>query len=312
MDMAQSMLAIELKNKQLIEKCSKAEKAIAENHSRFQETGRKIESLINKLYPGVINADDSSPRKLSELVDFLLRRHEAQFHDLGNLHQSLQDQENLYRNEKVRIEREYGEKFRDQETLHASEKASLTTGFDRRLCEDQIYHDEVVTDYKRQLNDWQIHHNDVVADYQRQLDDQKHRLETDYEKQLHEQKVKLENDKAVLSKGLLATVDRFQPITDHMLGSRFMQLKGSVRTLARSPLDDAEGLGEAFDQRAFAQIAPRRHHKFILESTFWSILVDGIFSTPFRVFGSYGEHFAHTWSQLFQKRKLDPIRLAID
>ena len=46
-------------------------------------------------------------------------------------------------------------------------------------------------------------------------------------------------------------------------------------------------------------IPPRKYRKYVLESNLWTILVDGIFATPFKVLGDYGENLAAVWSQLF-------------
>jgi len=96
-------------------------------------------------------------------------------------------------------------------------------------------------------------------------------------------------------------VDRFEPMPDRELKQQLSVLKNRVATLARSPSGvDAEQTGQAFRQSAFIQIAPH-HHKLVLESSFWDILIDGIFLSPFKVFGDCGERFTVTWSQLFQK-----------
>jgi hypothetical protein len=85
-------------------------------------------------------------------------------------------------------------------------------------------------------------------------------------------------------------LERFEPIPDNKFRIRLDELKNLVVTLSRS----------AFDAHAAKQGDPlRKYHKYVLESDLWTILVDGIFSTPFKVLGDYGEYLAAVWSQLF-------------
>jgi hypothetical protein len=108
----------------------------------------------------------------------------------------------------------------------------------------------------------------------------------------------LEEEKARLQDALLSAADKFRPISDRDFAFQFNVLKNSVATLARPPLEvDAERLGEAFGQIDFVRTLHKRHYKFVLESAIWATLVNGIFSTPFKVFGPYGERFTAAWIQ---------------
>lgn len=128
-------------------------------------------------------------------------------------------------------------------------------------------------------------------------------------KELLMEKQKLEEEKARLQDALLSAADKFRPISDRDFEFQFNVLKNSVATLARSPLKvDAERLGEAFGQSDFVRTLDKRHYKFVLESAIWATLVNGIFSTPFKVFGPYGERFTAAWIQFISISKHGWIR----
>jgi hypothetical protein len=108
-----------------------------------------------------------------------------------------------------------------------------------------------------------------------------------------------------LEDGLLTTVDHFQPMPDQKLRAIFTSLKKLIGQVARCPLEnDPRRLGEMFNRSAFIDVAAENHRMFLIQSIFWEILVDGLFSTPFRVFGFSGDQFYKSWQDLFGKRAL--------
>ena len=104
---------------------------------------------------------------------------------------------------------------------------------------------------------------------------------------------------ATLQSGLLTTGSRFQPLTDSECKSRLGLIRTLVYSLApSSPIIDARAYGDFFD-RAESRNSEGEGNMYVLEASIWSILFNGIFSSPFRVFGKHGEIFMSSWKQLF-------------
>jgi hypothetical protein len=117
-------------------------------------------------------------------------------------------------------------------------------------------------------------------------------LESEHENCVNE----LRGDIRTLQEAAMDHVDRFIPRSDSELRGQFKQLKSSVRSVARSPWDiGSQTLRDSAHIEAFIQTAPEQHHKYALESKLWSILAEGIFATPFKVLGDYGNCFFTSW-----------------
>jgi hypothetical protein len=268
------------KNETLVERCSNAEMELEERDLALRNIRDKMMSLIHKLHPEDIDkmSRGGSPTT-STILGFLLTRYEGLYNEIGkleirmrDLERQMLDQKSSHENEVARIKADCRNQIQYAQSSHAREKARLKENHEKEVDDQQNRHDREIAE-----------------------------LVDGYEKRLDDQKATLENEKGILLKGLSNAANRFQPTPDSEFQNRFKDLKGLVGTLARSPMDvDGTTLGQAFDQPAFVQYAPRRHHKFLLESSLWVILMEGIFSTPFKVFGDYGEHLAATWGQLFQ------------
>jgi hypothetical protein len=290
------------KNETHVERCSNAEMELEERDLALRNIRDKMMSLIHKLHPEAIDkmSRGGSPTT-STILGFLLTGYEGLYNEIGkleirmrDLERQMLDQKSSHENEVARIKADCRNQIQYAQSSHAREKARLKENHEKEVDDQQNRHDKQITDmasgYEERLYGRQTQYDREIAE-----------LVDGYEKRLDDQKVTLENEKGILLKGLSNAANRFQPTPDSEFQNRFKVLKGLVGTLARSPMDvDGTTLGQAFDQLAFVQYAPRRHHKFLLESSLWVILMEGIFSTPFKVFGDYGEHLAATWGQLFQ------------
>ena len=126
-------------------------------------------------------------------------------------------------------------------------------------------------------------------------------LERNHKRELSRKQAEIER----LENGLLTNVDRFQPLSDATLKTRFTTLKKAVTDLARCNIEaEAEAVGVAFNQTELVHDMKKRQWMYLLEGNFWRILADGLFLTPFSVFGSHGNAFVTIWHDLFQKRGL--------
>ncbi|OCK81695.1 hypothetical protein K432DRAFT_403556 [Lepidopterella palustris CBS 459.81] len=249
----------------------------------------------------------SIPSDLEPALEFLLTHHEAkckeardQRAEIDRLTKERQDaiKENqrwrsYHERETARIIQEYEGRIRAQNESHKTRVDDLKTR-----------HKERVDLLEAQENSLKLHHKEQLENQEALLKSEIDSLHASYATELHDQKTTYEHDMTVLQQALLTTVDRFQPLEDSMLQLRFRTLKNLVVRLSRTRFEVEGGtLGQAFDQNSFIQIAPKKHHRFVLESFIWATIVDRLFSTPFKVFGDQSSVFADTWSHMFQNNQ---------
>lgn len=129
----------------------------------------------------------------------------------------------------------------------------------------------------------------------------------------HDTEVRTLRDEITQMENALLTMDRFQPLPGTLLIKRFTDLKRVVENVSRGlPQVEGDVMSRAFEETAFVkasefvEIAPRKHWRYLLEGTFWNIIMCGFFATPFSVFGIYGLDFLDFWHDLFEERKLIP------
>jgi len=310
-------------NFQLSQKCDALMAEMTELTSSLQADWDDAIPVVTKLHPE--NRDDLHQMNIHQLLSFLVQRQEMACKDNQELHRELHLKKWEYELECRRLETNVGDKCKQisrWEIYHASEMDRVTAKHHEALREKDGNMARVMAEHKSALCErdefhksqearWRSYYDNEINKQKALLesenqrhDEEKISLEARYNADLHQQRVKLETDMTLLQQAFLTTVDRFQPLEDSVLQFRFRNLKNAVGRIARTRLEvDSEGLARAFDQRSFIQMAEKRHHKFVLESTLWSILIQGFFSTPFRVLGDNGNSFAVTWSQLFQPRE---------
>jgi hypothetical protein len=201
-----------------------------------------------------------------------------------HLRQKLHKQDILHREQADQIRAEYQSRLDHEERRHSDEKDRNTI-----LHHNQL--EQLGDKHRREINDLNLEHAHFTSI-----------LTTDHEKALTDLRFRLEEDIRVLQEAVTSFADRFQPKSDEDLRLELDDLKGWVGRVARSPLNvDGEELGERLNQTTFIQLVPKRHHKFALESRIWAILMDGIFATPFKLFGDYSSRSSTLWSQLVQE-----------
>lgn len=320
----------------MLEKCPEAVEYVEAFKSQSQQLTKKYDCLmsridadwndawdvINRLHPENLHGlPQGRVLNIHQRMSFLLESYVRVCNDIQKLHQRLHSKKAEYEVESRRLETKV-EDTRKQismwETHHDTEMRRITGKHtealrekDRNVARLNTEHESALREKDRNMARLNAEHESALHEQKALLesenqrhDEEKRSLEARYNADLHQQRVKLETDMTLLQQALLTTVDRFQPLEDSVLQFRFKNLKNAVGRIARTRLEvDSEGLARAFDQRSFIQMAEKKHHKFVLESTLWSILIQGFFSTPFRVLGDNGNSFAVTWSQLFQPRE---------
>jgi hypothetical protein len=238
--------------------------------------------LISKLHPSSVMEDMAQKDQFtaSGALDFLLGHYKS----LWETNCSNCDKINSIDRENKRLKREWQSYVDHEELRHSTEKDGIQTHYNNQLQQLGYKH-------KREIDELNLEHQNLTAV-----------LTADHEKALAGLRAKLEEDIRTLQEALMSFVDRFKPKSDRYLRSQFDDLKAWVGKVARFPLDvEAEELGERLNRTTFIRLAPPRHHKFALESSIWTILVDDIFATPFKIFDDDSGHFSTLWSRVVQE-----------
>lgn len=257
-------------------RCQQAENVTKEREALLRKVREDVASMIRKLHPGAMDwMSEREQLTISGTLDFLLKQHEFEWNESRRLHQQLRKtKEN---------ESSLQQQLLEEEASHRKDVARVKEDWRNQAQYEQDIH-------KLQITSLEESHKEQIRENEERHNEEIRLLIAEYEEKLRKQKNELENDKGILQTGLLTVLERFEPIPDKKFQTRFNELKSLVVTLSRG----------AFDAHAARQgDPPRKYRKYVLESTLWTILVDGIFSTPFKVLGDYGEYLAAVWSQLF-------------
>jgi hypothetical protein len=266
----------------------------------FSSFGNTAMSLISKLYPASFKEEMAQKGQFttSGALNFLLKQYES----LWETNNSYCDKINTIDGENKHLR----QKLHKQDISHQEQMDQITGGYESRLESEGRRHreerDKITILYDNQLQRSGDKHRHEIDELKLEHQNLTTALKADHKKALADLRVKLEGDICVLQDTVMSFMDRFQPRSDNDLRLQFDGLKGWVRIVARSPLDvGVDELGERLNRTTFVRLAPKIHHKFALESSIWAILMDGIFATPFKIFGDYSSHFSTSWSQLVQE-----------
>jgi hypothetical protein len=271
-----------------------------ETRAALDSFGNTAMFLISKLHPSGVMEDMSQKGQFtaSGALGFLLRHYES----LWETNSSNCDKINSVDGENKHLRQE----LRRQDVWHREQidqtKRECQTYVDGEELRHSAEKDEIKTLHNNQLQQLEYKHKHEIGELN--LEHQKVRavLIADHQKALADLRTKLEEDIRTLQDALMSFVDRFKPKPDAYLRSQFDDLRAWVGKVARFPLDvHAEELGERLNQTTFTRLAPPRHHKFALESSIWTILVDNIFAAPFKIFDDDSGHFSALWSWVMQE-----------
>lgn len=200
---------------------------------------------------------------------------------IGRLLDRVQNQAEVIDQKVVQIV-ELNTESRNQKTIHAQQiKAQENT----HILKQQELEEELEEERQAELRRKENAHKKAVATLEDAHKDAIARLDATI---------------ATLQSGLLTVGSRFQSLTDSDCKSRFGLIRTLVHSLGPSPpVIDAHGYGDLFDRAEFVRNTKGDHFMYLLDASIWRILFDGIFSSPFRVFGKQGEKFTSSWEQLF-------------
>ena len=97
--------------------------------------------------------------------------------------------------------------------------------------------------------------------------------------------------------------DGFQATLDPEFRKQFEELSKQIFTLSRCQLSvSVEALGHIFQEPEFVQkVKLERLSRLVIERALWTTVHAGFFSSPFKVFGLYGENLLVKWCELFVK-----------
>jgi uncharacterized protein (DUF3084 family) len=117
----------------------------------------------------------------------------------------------------------------------------------------------------------------------------------------------MEREVRELEKKLIMGGDYFQPKPDSELRQQFSDLQAKVRSFAENSVPADEASRQVFAEdlgRKFQQLIHIPHLKYFSEEALWAVLIDKVFSTPFKVFGTHGDNLLHPWLNFFADGKL--------
>lgn len=239
---------------------------------------QQADGVLKSIDPGVSKIASAHQPNIGDILRFVFDKYEYESQGSKDLQQQMEKNDASHQSELKELREKMDEKLNQEEFRRASD-------FSRQ----QKKHEDKIGDLGKEQKD-------KIETLTKEHKEEIGSLTAAYKQDLFTEKHRLEEEKARLQDALLSAADKFRPISDRDFVIQFNILKSSVTTLARSPLEvDAERLGEAFGQSDFVRTLSKIHYKFVLESAIWAILVHGIFSTPFKAFGHYGERFAAAW-----------------
>jgi hypothetical protein len=266
-----------------------------EAQTALYSLGNKATSLISTFHPSTVKDETAQKGQdpASGALKFLLEDYQCLWEtndsncakidaldrERKRLRQELQEQDISHQKHVHQISGEYQSCLDREKRRHSDEKYGMTIQY-----QDQLQ--QLTDKHTREVDKLNLEHKNSTTV-----------LKANHEEALTNLRVRLEKDLRALQEALVSFADRFQPKSDYALQLQFEDLRGWVGRVARSVLDvDAVELGEGLGQTIFLRLTPKRHHKFALESSIWTILMDDIFATPFKIFGDYSKRFSNIWS----------------
>jgi len=277
---------------------------------------RNAESLLKELKGDEFARGFSQGRSTSDIVKFIFDGNKDQSNLLKN------NQEDIRRlNHNVHWFQEENKQLEHNVEILLNNNRILEKKHEQELDRERSHREQELNRerslHEQELNQERSHHEQGISRERSQRDEavrilteqyicEKKALESEHENRVNE----LRGDIRTLQEAAMDHVDRFIPRPDSELRGQFKQLKSSVRSVARSPWDiGSQTLRDSTHIEAFIQTAPEQHHKYALESKLWSILAEGIFATPFKVLGDYGNCFFTSWCLVHpdSRRPSDPV-----
>ncbi|KAF2472649.1 uncharacterized protein BDR25DRAFT_341566 [Lindgomyces ingoldianus] len=156
---------------------------------------------------------------------------------------------------------------------------------------------QVDKDFERQIEDFN-RLVDTIQQKEREFQDRMRKMEEKSRRELDA----MEREVRELEKKLIMGGDYFQPKPDSELRQQFSDLQAKVRSFAENSVPADEAIRQAFAEdlgRKFQHPIHIPHLKYFSEEALWAVLIDKVFSTPFKVFGTHGDNMLHPWLNFF-------------
>jgi hypothetical protein len=290
-----------------------------EKDEELERVFTKLLSLIESIYPDEVDHLRENGLTGSRILEFALESYlgnanrvinlEGQKGDLINqiaaanravhfAEQNLKQEEEFRRTERY----QHGQAIKELNELHRRALEDQYRKHETAMELKQYSHTKDITTlkttHKQEIDDLTTVHTTEIQNLTKGHVTEVQNLTTDWNTQAAEFEAKISR----LQIALLRPVDSFEPLMDGDAENRLEDLRHLVRALARTSMEgvNPDLLGDAFGQMSFIQSGKKQGRKYILESVFWAILVDGFFAHPFSAFGDHGGSLSTTWTQLFE------------
>jgi hypothetical protein len=303
-----------LLEKQHREKAVMIESAIKEDVARMKTgfenwifTAQEFQRISTEQFQKLLETvnDQNGEAKLQMLNSFNAKKSQVgnEFHDeKAKLSLAIESQEHTIETQytTLKIECEHNEKrmtaehqaLMDEMTIiFEEEKATMAKELQR--LKDQFY--EKLRDVKDQHNQEIDQKDREIEEVKKKQEAEERRLEEQHaaeklrlEIQKEEEHKKLKGDVEAL-KGIIVKRDHFKAMSDRELSLQFNDLASEIDSFSRVRWDNRRETAWPFQDRVFRKYEnEKRLKKQVIQNTFWVILYERIFCTPFRVFGSKG------------------------
>jgi hypothetical protein len=307
---------------------------IRSSQDELEDMSRQIlyHLQANHVEVNTINKPSELLRQLTGLVEYrnntlnnlqqLLQQREADLFNLQGKLQGLTEEKGVLKTE-----------LRSAQQHHDETVSIMSREHQKKMKNMEYNYTEQINTLKVTNDSLRATHDDYVKTLRRDHLAERTKMESSYQNEIavmmvnHDTVVRSEQQKHSeeleelsnqtketvkrVEREMRMSVDNFQAKPDRTLKLSFEKLKVAVQNLSRLALGIAPiPRDEVFRARCSELSLPHEDYNFLLQSYLWGIIVDGVFESPFRVFGVYGDRLAETWSLLFSHGERIIINLA--
>lgn len=277
---------------------------LAQTQSRAQRDLSALQAQINR--------SRQENRELQSQLSATIKQTEQEYEDKLTAHiikhNNLQaETERAFKEEEEVIKaemRSLREKFEhDKEDLNKKNRAALEN--QKEVHAKQVAKLKAESDEKTRL--WEKDRDALmqrISEKEADFEKRKRQIEIEFQKKRSELEEKNVQDQALLRKdveslnGALLTRDKFTPLTDQRLKSPFISLGKDIDLASRAKWkpDQSQWPTDLLSKLSSNQ---RRVRQQLAQDMLWTILFQGIFCSPFRIFGKEGKELEESWQEDF-------------
>jgi hypothetical protein len=319
-----------LLEKQHREKAVMIESAIKEDVARMKTgfenwifTAQEFQRISTEQFQNLLGTvnDQKGEAKLQMLNSFNAEKSQMrnEFHDeKAKLSLAIESQEHTLetRYTTLKIECEHNKKRMTAE--HQAVMDEMTIRFEEEKTRMAKELQRLKDQFCEQLRDMKDQHNQEIDQKDREIEEVRKKQEAE-EKRLEEQhaaeKLRLEIQKEEENKklkgdiealkGVIVKRDYFTAMSDRELSQKFNDLASDIDNFSRIRWDNRRENTWPFPARVFRTLENERKPKqHVIQNTFWVILYERIFCTPFRVLGTEGKLKERDWIEEYGQGEL--------